>query len=231
MKCPNCNHKIDDKALFCTECGCNIKQFLGTEENEFLNTNSDTGFTKQKEKKSKIPLISYFIIIVILFLMGVGYCYLTYSKNSMEKWIDETMDSYYESDDIHEIQNYIQNDVSEKSEQIEETSLDSQQSVMETDSDSDVLSEEIDTQEYIIPDSSTKRLEENDIKDLTKEELRLARNEIYARHGRLFDDTELQSYFDKKSWYNGTVDPENFKEEMLSDIEKDNIKLIKEYEQ
>lgn len=65
---------------------------------------------------------------------------------------------------------------------------------------------------------------------LSKEELRLARNEIFARHGRKFDDAQLQSYFESKSWYNGTIDPDDFSESMLSEIEKKNIELIKKYE-
>ena len=38
----------------------------------------------------------------------------------------------------------------------------------------------------------------------------IARNEIYARHGRKFNDSELQAYFNSKSWYKGTVNPEDF---------------------
>ncbi|MFR9148557.1 MAG: YARHG domain-containing protein [Hungatella sp.] len=35
----------------------------------------------------------------------------------------------------------------------------------------------------------------------TWEALRFAKNEIYARHGRRFHDSELQGYFDQLSWY------------------------------
>ena len=47
---------------------------------------------------------------------------------------------------------------------------------------------------------------------------------------RKFDDAQLQSYFESKSWYNGTIDPDDFSESMLSEIEKKNIELIKKYE-
>ena len=59
----------------------------------------------------------------------------------------------------------------------------------------------------------------------------IARNEIYARHGRKFNDSELQEYFNGKSWYNGTIAPENFNADaILSDIEQANLKLIHKYE-
>ncbi len=83
---------------------------------------------------------------------------------------------------------------------------------------------------YILPGSSTRLLTESEVSSLSKDELRLARNEIFARHGRRFDDPELQAYFDSKSWYNGTIDPDDFSESMLSETEKKNIDLIKKYE-
>ena len=59
----------------------------------------------------------------------------------------------------------------------------------------------------------------------------IARNEIYARHHRKFDSADLQIYFDKKSWYSGTIEPSDFDEKNeLSQIEKKNIDLIKKYE-
>ncbi len=86
------------------------------------------------------------------------------------------------------------------------------------------------SQDYILPDSSTRQLSYGDIAGLTKEQLRIARNEIYARHGRMFTSEELQSYFNSKSWYRGTVSASSFSENMLSQLEKDNIKLIQERE-
>jgi hypothetical protein len=83
---------------------------------------------------------------------------------------------------------------------------------------------------YIIPDSSSRYLTASDVSGLSKSELRLARNEIYARHGRRFDDEELQAYFDSKSWYNGTIPASDFSNSALSKLEKANVDLIKSYE-
>ncbi|MBO4901491.1 MAG: YARHG domain-containing protein [Lachnospiraceae bacterium] len=85
--------------------------------------------------------------------------------------------------------------------------------------------------EYIIPDSSDRYLTDADVMGLSSEELRIARNEIFARHGRRFKDAELQAYFDSKSWYRGIYDPDEFSLVVrLSDIEQKNMALIKRYE-
>lgn len=86
--------------------------------------------------------------------------------------------------------------------------------------------EELDSAEGMIPDSSSRILNDSDVKDLSDDDLRIAINEIYARHGRMFKDAALQTYFNEQPWYQGTTAPENFDENSLSQIEKDNIKFL-----
>ncbi len=78
--------------------------------------------------------------------------------------------------------------------------------------------------------SDSRYLTEADLRGLSWEECSLARNEIYARHGRRFTKDEIQQYFDSQAWYSGTVDPADFQTGSLSRIENANIKLIKDYE-
>ena len=84
--------------------------------------------------------------------------------------------------------------------------------------------------EYILPNSDSTYLSEADIEILSKDALKLARNEIYARHGRRFNDNALQEYFDSCSWYTGTILPEDFSESVLNEYEKANRDLITNYE-
>ncbi len=84
--------------------------------------------------------------------------------------------------------------------------------------------------DYIIENSSRELLSEDDIKDLSLQQLNYAKNEIYARHGRKFASKELQDYFNSKDWYNGTVEPEDFSDNMLNDVELANAKLLKDRE-
>ena len=62
---------------------------------------------------------------------------------------------------------------------------------------------------------------------LSLHELRLLRNEVYARHGRIFKTPWLQQYFGNQAWY----DPkEDFKDEELSGPDKTNVETIVAYE-
>ena len=85
----------------------------------------------------------------------------------------------------------------------------------------------------MIPDSTSRYLTEADLEGLTKEQLLHARNEIYARHGRLFQSDELQAYFNGKSWYHGTIAPSEFDanaSRYFNDYEAKNSVFILEYE-
>jgi hypothetical protein len=65
------------------------------------------------------------------------------------------------------------------------------------------------------------------LKGLSLHELRLLRNEIYARHGRVFRTLWLQQYFGSQMWY----DPkEDFKDEELTGSDKTNVETIVAYE-
>lgn len=84
---------------------------------------------------------------------------------------------------------------------------------------------------YIIAYSSTRKLKKSDLKGMSMRELRLARNEIYARHGRKFLDSDLQKYFNHQKWYNGYIEPEDFIDENeMTKLEIKNAKFILAYE-
>jgi len=81
--------------------------------------------------------------------------------------------------------------------------------------------------EYILPFSSSRAIAREDLKGLNHWQLKVARNEIYARHGRNFVHQDLACYFKKQSWY--AIDP-NFTEDQLSRLETSNAVFILNYE-
>ena len=60
------------------------------------------------------------------------------------------------------------------------------------------------TDGYILPGSDSSYYDESQLKRLSKEGLRYARNEIYARHGKEFKDEGLRKYFQSREWYHPT---------------------------
>lgn len=83
---------------------------------------------------------------------------------------------------------------------------------------------------YILPDSATRRLTQADVAGLTWEQCCLARNEIYARHGRIFQTPRIAAYFEAQSWYHGTVPGASFDNNTLSPIEHANADFLANYE-
>jgi len=82
--------------------------------------------------------------------------------------------------------------------------------------------------DYIISGSDARVISKSELTNLNAWQLKVARNEIYARHGRPFVHKDLQCYFAKKSWY--SEDP-NFSESSLSATENKNVATILAYEQ
>ncbi|MGG0174877.1 YARHG domain-containing protein [Gottfriedia acidiceleris] len=83
------------------------------------------------------------------------------------------------------------------------------------------------TNEFLLPTSSVRKLTQVEIDYLAKDELRIARNEIYARHGYIFKSDDLRNYFLSKSWYSPDVTYDG----KLSEIETYNVNLIKAREE
>lgn len=81
--------------------------------------------------------------------------------------------------------------------------------------------------EYLFPDSDSRYLTEDELYGLDADTLKIARNEIFARHGYIFKDQGLQEYFESTTWYKGTVKGEDFNmEKEFNDFEKKNVALI-----
>lgn len=72
-----------------------------------------------------------------------------------------------------------------------------------------------------------KLITEHMLKGLSLHELRLLRNEIYARHGRAFRAVWLQQYFWSQPWYE---QKEDFQDEQVSGTDKLNVETIVRYE-
>ena len=81
---------------------------------------------------------------------------------------------------------------------------------------------------YVLPESNEKELSADELRDLGEDRLRIARNEIYARYGRSFQDEALAQYFQKKAWY---CQSEPIEDAVLSETELANRDLILQAEQ
>ena len=79
----------------------------------------------------------------------------------------------------------------------------------------------------LYPEGSQRYLSEGDVAYLSKRDLKIMRNEIFARHGYIFKTNDMMEYFNSQSWYKPLYnDVTNY----LSKMEVENVNFIKRYE-
>ena len=79
----------------------------------------------------------------------------------------------------------------------------------------------------LYPEGSQRYLSEGDVAYLSKRDLKIMRNEIFARHGFIFKTNDMMEYFNRQSWYRPlNNDVTNY----LSKLEAANVNFIKSYE-
>ena len=87
---------------------------------------------------------------------------------------------------------------------------------------------------YVLPSSDSYYYSYDELSGMSTWDLYLARNEIYARHGRMFNRSDLQDYFNSQDWYEPIYTPSQFDsmgdENVLSDVELKNARLMRQVE-
>ena len=79
--------------------------------------------------------------------------------------------------------------------------------------------------EYIIPHSAEEKLDIKDLSGLDAEIIELAKNEIFARHGLIFQQESMNVYFRKKTWYK---EDREFKKDSLNYAEAANVRSLED---
>ena len=86
--------------------------------------------------------------------------------------------------------------------------------------------------EYIFPYANERLIARGEYESLDAASLRLAINEIYARHGRQYDTPDLNESFSSKSWYRPQYSKSEFdkiENQVLNSYERENIKILTGY--
>lgn len=73
-------------------------------------------------------------------------------------------------------------------------------------------------------------ISEYDLSRLSRDDVRLILNEIYARHGFIFQMDVYRNYFMGKSWYHPRYSSNSDVEAMFNSVEKANVATIVNYE-
>ena len=180
---------------------------------------------KEKVDKKKIFVIGGCIaavaLIAVIVALAMG------GKDSGEKQPVEDSQTNVEQDAEVETDTNVEAETDTEADTETDTSVES-----ETDTETDTNVESEITGEYMLPNSNTEALTEADLAGMSKAELRLARNEIYARHGMIFGIEDLDEYFNSKSWYEPKYKSDEFYDKVeMSEVEDANVQFILKLEQ
>lgn len=77
---------------------------------------------------------------------------------------------------------------------------------------------------------SERKLSESDLYGKKAWDLSIMRNSIYARHGYTFKNGKLHDYFSQYDWYHPSEDDAATVYYQMSDVERHNVRTIKQYE-
>ena len=256
MNCPNCNQPLEKDSFFCKNCG---KWIVRNEGEKTENREPSAPRPRRKPSRRRIRRRNTMLVILALVLiLGVVAIYSLALAPTLGNQPDATDQSDPENPDNADQTNQPDEAVDPQPTDTPDATPDPQPTDDPDDtSDSqpeDKPDETVNPQPaetpgsttnpqpseqpetpnssatavYLLP-SDTRTITEADLEGMTQEQVALARNEIYARHGRTFRNEDYNNYFRAQSWY--TPDP-NYSDATvnLSALEKSNAEVILSYE-
>ncbi len=225
MFCKKCGKELKDGALFCS--GCGQKVLMPAPPLSVRRPIRRVSAPKSAGRSKSTVNLILVIAGVILFITVAAVGYFLWSKR---------LDAPSENDEVIEIMEdsvVEEPAVSEEegdaapagpTEEAEPFGKPEEEEPMEEEPAEEEASQ------YFLPTSSSQYLTMSDLEGFSQDDCRMARNELYARHGRRFDDPNLQAYFDALDWYEGTTEPADFDESVMNEYEIANRDLIVQYE-
>ena len=82
---------------------------------------------------------------------------------------------------------------------------------------------------FAYPDSGNRVWSYGDVNGMTAGQVRYCINEIYAKHGYIFQNENWLNYFKQKTWYSPTIPKASFGDHYLNSTEVANVKLLNRY--
>ena len=211
---------------------------------------------RSDEQRYKTIGLMIFTVIIIFSVVGIVIIGFKMVKKNEEAKLVAAADTEYmkkQKQDVESQKGSQEEKSTEESFNIEEffdfaTDSDKNTNVAaNADPDSDTEVSEADARVYLIQgnEKSSNRYEKadhlsyttvtkytlEDLSILDSYGLKITRNEIFARHGRMFNDQELQEYFKRQQWYVPQIAANDFDTSCLNEVEKYNVNLISVYEE
>ena len=202
MYCSKCGTQNADQSSFCSKCGAPLDQAAE------ITASAGKDYTSKKKRSGVSPIPVFIAVLVLIVACSARYM----MKNGIN-----LLPGKGEAD---------QNSSALVQQEPGSVSQNSNSETKAPASGQSYGQPGANYEEYILPTVDREYLSAEYFTEFGDDRLRLAINEVYARHGRRFSAQDLQAYFDGKSWYKGSIAPENFDEGVFNKYEKANIDLM-----
>ena len=195
--------------------------------NRLLRYTSNIKKNRRKKKLNIIIPVAFFLIALAIYGVATMDVLPKISFNEIYSSVAEKFKSDKPDDNLADAP--VPNDVSaeDNSEPDSGAASNEDEAISENNSSEGDSSDGTLGEDYLLP-SSTKELTLDDIIGMSSKDLRLAINEMYARHGYYFGPGANQRYFDEKSWYNPdmSIKSPNDIVENFTEIENKNLSFL-----
>lgn len=207
MFCGKCGRQIPETSKFCEYCGASL----------LPETDSGAGKGKQTRPQRRGKRTVSFKIVCVLgvfLLLAAGGIWVfksqSDSKPKKAEVVKEITDHQaQESVELESTEESSPSAHTEEGEALAESAGEEAGEEMAEETELAQMPDGEETEplqntgadEFLLPDSAVRLYTDEELLELSAEELRLARNELYARHGRIFQTEDLNGYFSSKTWY------------------------------
>lgn len=198
---------------------------------EFIQSQYDAYGKKEPGVNPKVIRIAAMVIAAVV-ILGLAIILVTsLGKNKGKEDSGEDADRVEQQQNDGDVNDSVENQEDQSQDVQEQDTQDQDAQDQDTQSQDETQIEGAADSEYILPESNTQLLTEADLSGLSKEQLRIARNEMFARYGMIFGVEDLDSYFSSKSWYEPKYSSEDFYDYVeMSMTEEKNLILIQDME-
>ncbi len=228
--CQKCGKALKPNAAFCTVCG------TPTEGNALKpNVPHDTTNVNKRGKKNNALIVLVTVLAVLMVCAVSVTAYIVFNPDSDlavfitgndDDFSDDYRDDRYDSDDRNDKDDRDEDDDLDRDEDSDFSLYDDEYDEYDDYDDYEYDDYDDHDDDYLFP-SDTKYISHEYLDNLTRDEVALIRNEIYARHGYIFSSEPYKSYFNEKDWYYPNP---SFSDSDFNAIEKANKDFIVKYE-
>lgn len=218
--CANCGSEMFSDDVFCANCGAPVRASLGGEyctSESVYYTDTESGGYKTTKKKNTGLVVA--VIITVVAVLGIA---------AAAVWYVFSDDIDYSGDDDSGSPRIEETERPKKEPQPTPTAKPKKKATPEP--TASPTPDPREDSEYIYP-TDEMYITDDELDDFSRDEVRLILNEMYARHGYIFQREEYYNYFSEKDWYHPRYSDQGVVQSYFNKYEEANRLTIIDYEE